>query len=229
MEMSLRGLSLSSASPITSLPGFVRPSSCFSVEDTLATVTAALQRHDTCTLAHSQRVIHYARMLGLELGLSGDARRSLELGVFLHDLGKLRIPDYILQKPTTLTPTEWVIMRQHPVLGHHMLSEVPWIGSAAGIVLLHHERWDGRGYPFGLQGEEIPLGARICAVIDMLDALTSERPYRRPVGFDQACAYVASLRGTHFDPHVVDAFQTIAPWEWAALPLAPARGSEQLS
>jgi HD-GYP domain-containing protein (c-di-GMP phosphodiesterase class II) len=197
-----------------------------SLEGALQTLDVALRRYDDCTYAHSRRVVGYAQTLGAELGLDQDNLRLLGCGVFLHDIGKLSVPEEILQKPSALTWSEWVTMKQHPIIGYRLVCDLPILGEAARVVLFHHEWHDGRGYPYGLKGDDIPLGARICAVVDTLDALTSYRPYRNPVSFEIACSYIATQQGTHFDPRVVDAFLAIPTWQWALLQTGPTRTSD---
>jgi HD-GYP domain-containing protein (c-di-GMP phosphodiesterase class II) len=187
------------------------------IDDTLRTLGTALHRRDTCTHAHSQRLIYYALALGRLLGLSQAELLTLKRGVFLHDIGKLHIPDDILRKPSPLSEVEWTVMKKHPLLGYGMLKSSPLLEDVAPIVLSHHEWYDGTGYPHGLSGEEIPIGARICAVVDMLDALTANRPYRRPVSFSTACECIWLEGGTHFDPLVVKAFLTIQSYQWQEL------------
>jgi HD-GYP domain-containing protein (c-di-GMP phosphodiesterase class II) len=130
----------------------------------------------------------------------------LEQGAFLHDVGKIGISDTILLKPGPLTEDEWVEMRRHPVLGYQLLSAVPFLKEASVLVLNHHERFDGSGYPAGLTGEAIPLPARIFAVVDAYDALTSDRPYREARPQEEAVAELRRGAGTYFDPRVVEAF-----------------------
>jgi HD-GYP domain-containing protein (c-di-GMP phosphodiesterase class II) len=127
-------------------------------------------------------------------------------GALLHDIGKIGIPDAILGKPGPLTEAEWKVMHTHPEIGARILSGVPFLSEAAQIVLCHEERFDGSGYPRGLVGEAIPLGARLFAAIDTLDAITSDRPYRSDDSFDAARAEIVRRRGTQFDPVAVDAF-----------------------
>jgi HD-GYP domain-containing protein (c-di-GMP phosphodiesterase class II) len=126
--------------------------------------------------------------------------------VLLHDIGKIGIPDAILLKPGPLTPEEWAIMRTHPEIGKRLIERIPFLRGAVPIVYSHHEKWDGSGYPCALRGEEIPLGARIFAVVDAFDAMTFDRPYSRAVPFDAAKAEIKRCAGTHFDPTVVDGF-----------------------
>jgi cyclic di-GMP phosphodiesterase len=178
----------------------------------LATVTAlasALESKDTGTSEHSQRVQRYATTL---LGAIDSARLeddpSTEYGFLLHDVGKIGIPDGILLKPGPLTRAERRRMETHTVLGEQMLAGVTFLqGEALRIVRSHHERWDGRGYPDGLAGETIPLGARVFAVADALDAMTSHRPYRRALRWRDAHQEILAQAGSQFDPGVVDAFR----------------------
>jgi HD-GYP domain-containing protein (c-di-GMP phosphodiesterase class II) len=132
--------------------------------------------------------------------------RDLAHGVLLHDIGKIGIPDAILLKPGPLTPDEWRIMRTHPEIGKRLIERIPFLRGAVPIVYSHHEKWDGSGYPRALTGEDIPLGARIFAVVDAFDAMTFDRPYSRAVPFEAAKAEIRRCAGTHFDPAVVEAF-----------------------
>lgn len=181
---------------------------------TLRALNAALQARDICTHAHCQRVIYYSLTLGRMLGLSEPELITLERGVFLHDIGKIHIPDSILLKPAQLSSTEWTLMQKHPTIGFEMLRSNQLLADAAQIVLLHHERFNGGGYPFGLKGEDIPLDARICAIADTFDAITSERPYRSPMSFTEAYAYIESERGRSFDPQIVDIFTALTSSQW---------------
>ena len=140
------------------------------------------------------------------MGISETQIVHIRRGALLHDMGKLGIPDYILHKPGKLTDEEWVIMKQHPQFAYDMLSSIDYLRPALDIPYCHHEKWDGSGYPRGLKGEQIPLAARIFAVIDVWDALTSDRPYRPAWSHEKTLAYIRDLSGTHFDPKVVDLF-----------------------
>jgi response regulator RpfG family c-di-GMP phosphodiesterase len=181
---------------------------------TFRALNAALQARDLCTHTHCQRVIYYSLSLGRMMGLSGQELVTLERGVFLHDIGKIHMPDSVLLKPGLLSETERTVMQQHPQIGFEMLRHNPLLTDAAEIVLAHHERYNGSGYPMGIRGDDIPLGARICAITDTFDALTSIRPYRTPMSFEEACRYINSERGRHFDPHIVDVFTALPPSHW---------------
>ncbi len=181
---------------------------------TVSTLSTALRAHDLGTYAHSQRVIHYALALGRLLGLPQAALLTLQQGVFLHDIGKLHIPNTILKKSSRLSKTEWEAVQQHPLDGYDMVCALPSFEDTAGIILYHHEWYNGRGYPYGLKGENIPLGARICSLVDTLDALTSHRPYRNPISFAEATTWIKLESGTHFDPLLVDTFTAIPSSEW---------------
>jgi diguanylate cyclase (GGDEF)-like protein len=175
---------------------------------TLGALAAALESKDIGTGAHSQRVQLYASELAraLEPALLDDP--SVEYGFLLHDLGKIGIPDRILQKPGPLTSGERGVLQKHTVIGEQMLDGVPLLaGEGLRIVRSHHERWDGRGYPDGLAGSAIPLGARVFAVADAIDAMTSDRPYRDALGWDNAVAEIVGDAGAQFDPDVVDVFR----------------------
>jgi putative two-component system response regulator len=185
-------------------------------ESYLATVTSlasALESRDTRTGAHSQRVQRYAVEL-LEVLHPGIVEREpgLPYGFLLHDMGKIAIPDQILQKPGPLTRGERRRMQEHTVLGEQMLAGVAVLaGEGLRVVRSHHERWDGRGYPDGLGGSEVPLGARVFAVADALDAMTSDRPYRKALHWSAASEEIVAQSGKQFDPEVVDAFRAREP------------------
>jgi ribonuclease P protein subunit RPR2 len=177
---------------------------------TVGALAEALATKDIGTRAHSRRVQHYAveLMQAVEPELCDDV--SIEYGFVLHDVGKIGISDHILRKPGLLSPEERRLMEQHPLLGYEMLRDVIFLqGEGVSIVRSHHERWDGRGYPDGLAGTEIPLPARIFAVADSLDAMTSARPYRPPRPWQEAGEEIVSQSGTQFDPRVVAAFRDI--------------------
>lgn len=188
-----------------------------SYERTLDALAAALDTRDTETEGHSRRVVAYTMRLAQELGLSASERRELRYGALLHDIGKIGVPDAILLKPDSLTDDEWAIIRRHPKWGQRILAGIPFLEDAARVVVTHHERWDGSGYPDGLTGNEIPLGARIFAVADTLDAMTSDRPYRNALPVDVAHDEIVANSGKQFDPRVVEAFQRISEDEWRRL------------
>jgi putative nucleotidyltransferase with HDIG domain len=181
---------------------------------TLEALAAALDAREHETQAHSQRVREYAITLAQQLGLKAEELIEVGRGALLHDIGKIGVPDSILLKPSKLTPEEWIQMRRHPRVGHEILLNIKFLASAADIVLTHQERWDGAGYPNGLVGSEIPLGARIFGVVDTLDAMTSDRPYRRALSFQAAREEVLRCSGTQFDPHVAEAFLSIELEMW---------------
>lgn len=181
----------------------------------LTSFEAALDSRDSETYAHCERAASIALILGRRLGLSQDQLLTLERGVFLHDIGKIHIPERLLKKSGLLEEAEWRIMRSHAVTGYAMLSSNVALSEVAAIVLAHHERYDGTGYPHRLEGDDVPLGARICAVADCFDMLTAaDRSYCRAMSVSEAWAYVRSQQGRHFDPMVVDAFLSMAPAQW---------------
>jgi HD-GYP domain-containing protein (c-di-GMP phosphodiesterase class II) len=139
-------------------------------------------------------------------GIQENELTHIRHGALLHDMGKLGIPDSILQKPDQLTNEEWVVMRKHPQLAYELLYPIEYLRPALDIPYSHHEKWDGTGYPRGLKGEEIPLSARIFAIVDVWDAITSDRPYRPAYTIDQALSHIREQSGKHFDPQVVDVF-----------------------
>ena len=175
---------------------------------TVAVLASALESRDFGTSRHSRRVTSYATRLTLEVSPSLLDDPSLEWGFLLHDVGKIGIPDGILLKPGRLTSSERRRMESHAELGERLLAHVPLLNQEGGrVIRSHHERWDGTGYPDHLSEGSIPLGARIFAVVDSLDAMTDTRPYRTPVSWDAAAEEIRRCRGTHFDPDVVDGFE----------------------
>jgi putative nucleotidyltransferase with HDIG domain len=169
-------------------------------------LTSALDQRDRVTEGHSRRVADLSLIVARELSINGDTLLDIERAAILHDIGKLAVPDAILSKPGPLTPDEWVEMRRHPDVGYHLVRDVPFLAHAAEIVRAHHERFDGTGYPRGLKIDEIPIGARIFAVVDAYDAMTSDRPYRLARHPEQALREIRHQAGTQFDPVVVAAF-----------------------
>ncbi len=168
--------------------------------------TRAIDLRDKETEGHTQRVVELVLRMCRRAGMSEDELVHVRRGALLHDIGKLGIPDAILLKPGPLTDEEWIIMRRHPLYAHEMLSPIEYLRPALDIPYCHHEKWDGTGYPRGLKGEQIPLAARIFAVVDVWDALTSDRPYRAAWSKDRALAYLMEQKGRHFDPKAVDLF-----------------------
>lgn len=178
--------------------------------EALGTVVTALDARDHEISGHSFRVAGYAVSLARALGLNGSLLKAIEWGALLHDLGKMVVPDAVLRNGGPLSEEEWMIMRQHPSWGFEMLAEVRFLQPAAvDIVYYHHERWDGEGYPRGLAGEEIPLTARIFAVVDAYDAITSDRPYRRARGHAAAAGELQRAAGSQLDPAIVQAFAKV--------------------
>ena len=174
--------------------------------DLLDGMINALDYRDMETQWHSRRVSLYARRLGEQLGISGSALHDVEMGALLHDIGKIGVRDSVLLKPGPLTPEEWEEMKEHPAIGFRLLRGIDYLQSAALVVLQHQERWDGRGYPSGLRGEEIAIGARIFSVVDTLDAIRTDRVYRAGRPFAVALAEIQRCSGTQFDPEVSHSF-----------------------
>ncbi|GAO05557.1 cyclic di-GMP phosphodiesterase response regulator RpfG [Anaeromyxobacter sp. PSR-1] len=180
---------------------------------------AALDYRDAETQWHSRRVSLYARRLARQLGMDEPELTVIEHGALLHDIGKIGVRDRVLLKPGPLTGEEWTEMKRHPELGWALLQRVDYLRPASAIVLQHQEKWDGSGYPSGLVGEGIVIGARIFHVVDTLDAITSDRPYRRSRPFAEAREEILRCRGTQFDPRVVDAFVSVPPEDWERIRL----------
>jgi response regulator RpfG family c-di-GMP phosphodiesterase len=184
---------------------------------TLKALTAALETRDSETHGHSERVVSYSLRLGREYGLSNEEMKSLEFGSLLHDIGKIGVPDSILRKPAKLTEEEWVRMREHPLHGQQILRGIAFLQGAARVVAQHHEQWDGSGYPVGLRGEDIDVCARIFAVADAFDAITSDRVYRRGKTYEAAAQELDDWAGRQFDPKVVEAFHRVPKEDWEEL------------
>lgn len=175
---------------------------------TVLALANAVDAKDTYTGGHSARLAELALAVGRALGIKDGLLEDLRWGAMLHDIGKIGVPDQILRKPAALTEEEWAIVRQHPTIGAQILTPVPKLAGAARIVRCHHEWYNGRGYPDGLAGEDIPLGGRILAVVDAYGAMTDERTYRRSRSHDEAIAELRKCSGAQFDPAIVDAFLT---------------------
>ena len=173
---------------------------------TLEALGSAIDTRDLGTQAHSRRVRGYSLVIARQHRVPESELRDIEHGVLLHDIGKIGIPDGILLKPGPLTTEEWKVMRGHPEIGRQLLDKIPFLKGAVPIVYHHPERWDGTGYPLGLRGEAIPLGARIFAVADAFDAMTFDRPYSRAIPLEAARQEIQRSAGTHFDPAVVVSF-----------------------
>lgn len=188
-----------------------------SYDFTLEAMGDALDLRDAETEGHSRRVTAYTLVLARTMGLDAEQLRVIARGAFLHDIGKIATPDRILLKPGKLDPDEVKIMRQHCTRGYDMVSKIPFLRDASEIVHAHQESYDGTGYPRGLSGDQIPLGARIFAIADTMDAITSDRPYRKGRSFAEAQAEIASCSGGQFDPDVVAVFLKISPAYWAVL------------
>jgi putative nucleotidyltransferase with HDIG domain len=189
----------------------------FTYDETLEVLAGALDVRDNATAGHSRRVTLYSLEMARRLNFSGDQLEHLERGAYLHDIGKMGIPDSILLKPGNLTPEETAVMQTHVRIGYELASRVAFLAPAAQIVLAHHERYDGTGYPQGLRGEEIPLGARIFAVADTFDAILSDRPYRRGRLYSVARTEIACESGKQFDPLVVAEFLKVPDQVWGAI------------
>ena len=176
--------------------------------DTIFCLSRAAECKDEETGNHIQRVSEFAALVATKMGLNKEATHRIRYAAPLHDIGKIGVPENILLKPGELNPAEWEIMKLHTVIGGRILekSETDYLKVGEIIALTHHEKWNGEGYPKGLRAKEIPIEGRITAIADVFDALTSKRPYRRPISLDEAFKYIAKKKGIHFDPNVVDAF-----------------------
>jgi response regulator RpfG family c-di-GMP phosphodiesterase len=199
----------------------------FTYDETLEALAAALDLRDNETAGHSRRVTLYALELAQRCNFSPDDLKQLERGAYLHDIGKIGIPDLILLKPGKLTPEETSVMKTHVRIGYELMSRVAFLTSAAQIVLTHQECFDGSGYPQGLRGEEIPLGARIFAIADTLDAMMSDRPYRQGRPYAVARAEIQRESGKQFDPRIVAVFLEVPEEIWIQIRSEVARKSMQ--
>ncbi|MCS6907726.1 MAG: response regulator [Anaerolineales bacterium] len=180
-------------------------------EDSLTALANAIDVRDPYTRGHVERVTAYSQVLAQEMGCPEALIEQIRFGAILHDIGKIVIQDEVLLKSSPLTQDEWEKMKRHPITGAEMIKDIAYLAAAAPIIRHHHERWDGTGYPDGLKGEEIPLGARIVAVADSFDAVSIDRPYRNGLALLEAYQEILKCSGTHFDPQVVKAFQRA--WE----------------
>jgi putative two-component system response regulator len=175
---------------------------------TLRAMATVLDTRDTETQGHSLRVVSFTLKLAELMQISDKTTLKVyEYGALLHDIGKIGIPDAILRKPEDLTAPEWVIMKKHPTIGYNLLRRIKFLEASARIVLHHHEAFDGSGYPNGLSGENIPLGARIFNIADAIDAITSDRPYQKALPFKIAAAELRKHSGQQFDPQIIAIFE----------------------
>jgi putative nucleotidyltransferase with HDIG domain len=188
-----------------------------SYQVTLEALATALDTRDSETMGHSLRVAAYTAHIAARLGITDPEMTDIYRGSLLHDFGKIGVPDAILRKPGKLTPEEWVEMRKHPEIGYRILHGINFLENSRQIVLSHQERFDGTGYPRGLKGEQIPLGARIFCVADTLDAMTSDRPYRKALTYEIARAEIEKYSGVQFDPKVVAVFLKIPREHWTRI------------
>jgi len=185
-----------------------------SYEASLQALVTALDFRDNETQGHSFRVVEYAMLVAQKMGVVEPDLTLIRRGAILHDVGKIGVPDAILKKPGKLDEQEWEEMRKHPEMGYRMLEHIPFLKPSLEVVYCHQERYDGKGYPRQLKGERIPLGARIFAVVDTFDAMTSDRPYRAALTIQDACEEIERFGGTQFDPQVAATFLSIEPEAW---------------
>lgn len=187
-------------------------------EKTLEAFVYALDTRDIETGFHSQRVRLFTLELAKMVGISDkEELLDIERGALIHDIGKIGVPDSILRKPSKLTPEEWEIMKKHPIFGYNIIKGIKKLENPGKIVLFHHERYDGKGYPFGKKGKETPIEARIFSVADALDAMTSDRPYRKAFSYEYAYNEILKCSGTQFDPDIVEIFKSIPIDKWKAI------------
>lgn len=183
-------------------------------ESTLTALVKALDAREKEVGSHSERVMNYSTFMAGKIGITGKDLEQLAKGALLHDIGKIGITDNILLKPNRLSPEEWVEMHRHPQIGYDIMSEISFLKGPAEIILTHHERYDGEGYPNRLKGDQIPIGSRIFGLVDTLDAMTSDRPYRQALPFDAVVLEVKKFRGSQFDPEIADIFLSISRDQW---------------
>ena len=176
---------------------------------TVRALASAVEARDAYTGRHAERVAAYGMQIAAAAGMDLGDEPEIEFGFLLHDVGKVAVPDAILFKPGPLTPEERAIIERHPVTGSEIVRDIDFLGAARDVIRSHHERWDGTGYPDRLSGTGIPLSARVFAVADTLDALTTARPYRRASSFARARAIIVADSGTHFDPEIVAAYGSL--------------------
>jgi HD-GYP domain-containing protein (c-di-GMP phosphodiesterase class II) len=190
---------------------------------TMKSLAQVVEAKDPTTRGHLDRTAHYGLALARRVDPVLAARPEVAYGFFLHDIGKVGIPESILCKTGPLNDLEWIVMRSHPTVGAKIVEPIPFMGDAVEIVRSHHERFDGSGYPQGLRGEEIPLGARIFAIADAFDAMTSDRPYRRSLPLEEAVDRIVAGAGTQFDPACASAFADLVAEDDGLLLARPRR------
>ncbi len=183
-------------------------------DSTLTALVKALDAREKEVGSHSERVMNYTVFLGEKIGITSKELQELAKGALLHDIGKIGISDNILLKPGPLDEQEWLDMRCHPQVGYAILSDIEFLKGPAEMILSHHERFDGSGYPKGLKDEQIPISSRIFALVDTLDAMTSNRPYRKALPFAQMTEEIIKCRGSQFDPDITDLFASIPRRQW---------------
>jgi HD-GYP domain-containing protein (c-di-GMP phosphodiesterase class II) len=184
---------------------------------TLDALSAALDLRDRETEGHSRRVVEYTARLAEQIGLDKETIKNIRRGALIHDIGKIGVPDAVLHKPGPLDGEERKIIERHPQAGYDMLAGIPYLREEIQIVLGHQEKWDGTGYPHGLRGEEITLGARLFMIADTFDALTSDRPYRQGRPYEMARKLIEDESDKQFDPQAVAAFLAVPPEEWTQI------------
>lgn len=181
------------------------------LHDVIECLTTAMEARDLYTSGHSGRVADMAFDIARYINIRGRQLEDIHLAAHLHDIGKLGVPEQILNKREKLLPEEWEQIKRHPEIGFGILHKSRGLKEIAEIVLHHHERWDGKGYPFGLKGEKIPLGSRIISVADSIDAMTSERPYRKAMSWEECMKEMVANKGIQFDPVLVEASEKLSP------------------
>ncbi|MDX6688651.1 MAG: hypothetical protein QOG15_108 [Solirubrobacteraceae bacterium] len=177
---------------------------------TVRALASAVEARDAYTGRHAERVAAYGLEIASACGMALADEPEIEFGFLLHDVGKVAVPDAILFKPGPLTTIERAVIEQHPITGMEIVRDIEFLGAARDVIRSHHERWDGEGYPDGLMRDAIPMSARVFAVADTLDALTSQRPYREASTFAEARAIIEREAGAHFDPDIIDAYSNVS-------------------
>lgn len=185
-----------------------------SYESTLTALVRSLDARESEVGSHSERVMNYTLLLSRSMGITEPELTVISKGALLHDIGKIGVSDNILLKPGKLTTEEWDEMQKHPQIGYEILCDIKFLKGASEFILAHHERFDGKGYPNGAKGRDIPLSARIFALVDTLDAMTSDRPYRKALPFENMIQEIMRCRGSQFDPEIVDEFLLIRREQW---------------